>query len=714
MHNHNNETNHDRVSALFHELCDLTPSQWPERIKAQHLDPDTEAELEALLGDQSRPCPLLDHSLHEAFPNLTAPESVTIDDYEIIRRLGSGGMGIVYLAEDPDLLRLVAIKVLPSIFTHRPKSVQRFRNEAQALARLDHPNIVPVHRFGRYDDTFYIASAYIEGETLADQINRRRDSGQVDHRWITCVLEISRSIALALHYSHQHGVIHRDVKPANVLMNDEGTAHLSDFGIAKTVSAPGLTQTQETPGTTGYMSPEQAGFIMEQTGPRSDVYSLGVVLKECLTLERPSALYPSQSNEANNPIRIRRIDRSKSAALNAICAKALEWEPERRYQSAGDFAKDLDRVIAGLPVEARRLSPAHRLAWFARRHTTPIAISAATLAVAAIPATLWVLQPPTNGLIRIQAPPASSVSYQRYDMELQTFQDRIEIGVGNVSRSLPLGRYRFSVQAHGSIAEFTRVVIPGEPITIDSTVIPTPASTEEMVYIEGGPTVVGIPNAPIPGYDERTIALSPFWIDKAEVTNAQYRIYTKATGTGPAPLWSLPYNIDDDPYPVVGLTYKEARAFAEWAGKRLPTSWEWERAARGASGRLFPWGDEFDAQSPGNIGISGSSAWSLEFTDPEIINDVRRSLRPSASVNGSDITPEGAVNFYGNVAEFTDSPVPPESVGIPFGKAGQIIVKGKPWNDRIDPENTLYGMIPLSFEQRLAGVGFRCALSATD
>ena len=359
----------DPVITLFHELCEAPADRWEAAIAARGLSAEQSDELLTLLKHEQSTDAVFPDELISSFPKLTAPDSMRIDEYRVIRRIGAGGMGIVYLAEDPGLSRHVAIKVLPSMFTSRPESVQRFRNEAQALGMLDHPAIVPVHRFARWNDTYYIASAYIEGETLADRIERQRELGQPDDRWISEAIETCRTIALALHYAHQQGVIHRDVKPSNILLGAESGAHLCDFGIARVATDASLTRTLEAPGTAAYMPPEQAGHLGSVADARSDVYALGAVLLECLTLKPPRPAPSQRPPEHEQQRRIETGDRARRAALGAICTRALAWDPASRHQSAGEFAAELDRVLAGLPISAGRLSP-RRSARCARRRGT--------------------------------------------------------------------------------------------------------------------------------------------------------------------------------------------------------------------------------------------------------------------------------------------------------------------------------------------------------
>ncbi|MBW8825079.1 MAG: Stk1 family PASTA domain-containing Ser/Thr kinase [Acidobacteria bacterium] len=269
--------------------------------------------------------------------------------YEIERRLARGGMADVYLARDTLLDRPVALKVLFPEFATDHSFVERFRREAQAAANLNHPNIVAVYDWGEEGSTYFIVMEYIDGRSLSQIV---RDEGPLEP---TRAAEITQSIAGALGFAHRNGVIHRDVKPGNVLLAPQGQVKVTDFGIARAVSASeNLTQTGTVMGTATYFSPEQARG--EPVDPRSDVYSLGIVLYELLVGAPPftgdspvSVAYKHVSEQAELP---RRRNPRIPAPLEAVTMRALAKNPANRYDSADDFAADLRRFIEGAPVQA--------------------------------------------------------------------------------------------------------------------------------------------------------------------------------------------------------------------------------------------------------------------------------------------------------------------------------------------------------------------------
>ncbi len=268
--------------------------------------------------------------------------------YTLIEPLGSGGMAEVYLAHDEVLDRDVALKILRDQYAGDEEFVERFRREAQSAARLSHPNIVSIYDRGRSEDgAYYIAMEYVPRGTLKDRI--KRDGALEPGVAIGAALQIADALSAA----HENGVVHRDIKPQNVLVTKTGDVKVTDFGIARAASSP-LTQTSAVLGTAGYMSPEQA--MGKPVGQGSDLYSLGVVLFEMLTgtlpysAESPIALAMMHVNEP--PRSPREVSPNVPEPLDAITLKLLAKSPEDRYASAEELAGDLERVGSGLPPAA--------------------------------------------------------------------------------------------------------------------------------------------------------------------------------------------------------------------------------------------------------------------------------------------------------------------------------------------------------------------------
>ena len=263
----------------------------------------------------------------------------TILHYKILKELGRGGMGAVYLAEDMELDRKVALKFLPEHYTSDPEIKSRFRREAKAAAALNHPNIVTVYEIGEHDGKSYIAMEYVQGDSLKDLISE--ETLTLDE-----VIEIVRQICDGLSKAHQAGIVHRDIKPENILMSSEGCVKIADFGLAKVKGVTRLTKEGSTMGTISYMSPEQAeGRKIDQ---RSDIFSLGVVIYEMLTGQLPFkgehdlvVLY-SILNEEAKPITDLRSD--TPVELERIVSKTLAKEPSKRYQHIEEMLFELNRI----------------------------------------------------------------------------------------------------------------------------------------------------------------------------------------------------------------------------------------------------------------------------------------------------------------------------------------------------------------------------------
>jgi serine/threonine protein kinase len=359
------------------------------------------------------------------------PEPQRLGDFVIAREIGRGGMGVVYEARQTSLNRRVALKVLSSGVGLTPKAVQRFHREAEAAAKLHHTNIVPIYATGDENGTHFYAMELIEGPSLDQVIRQLRQAsagppappdapgGSPDPAplaatgpyteapgpsssgfglssssltsggaYFDTAARLVAEVADALEYAHRQGVIHRDVKPSNLLLSPAGRLSVSDFGLARMTELPGMTITGEMVGTPRYMSPEQITAGRVPVDYRTDVYSLGATLYELLTLRPPFAAEQRDQILAQviqkEPAPPRRVNPKVPVDLETICLKAMDKDPDRRYQTAGQMADDLRRYVNRFAILARRAGPVARLRKWVRRNPALAAALAGLLACAGV------------------------------------------------------------------------------------------------------------------------------------------------------------------------------------------------------------------------------------------------------------------------------------------------------------------------------------------
>jgi WD40 repeat protein len=306
------------------------------------------------------------------------PDRPAVPGYEVLGELGRGGMGVVYKARQVGLGRVVALKMILGGRLAGPDERARFRREADAVARLRHPNIVQVYESGEYAGLPYFSLEWMEGGALDARLaGRPQPPGEA--------AALVEALARAVQHAHDRGVVHRDLKPANVLLAADGTPKVTDFGLAKTLdAASALTRPGAVAGTPSYMAPEQAAGATDRVGPAADVYALGTILYEALTGRPPlQGETPAQTLLkviGEEPLPVTRLRPGVPRDLAVICHRCLEKEPAKRYASAGALGDDLARFRAGEPIRARRVGELERAWKWARRRPAVAGLLAAVAA----------------------------------------------------------------------------------------------------------------------------------------------------------------------------------------------------------------------------------------------------------------------------------------------------------------------------------------------
>lgn len=571
-----------------------------------------------ILGSQTRliePAPPFSAPRDRKLPAVSSqpqPENLSrsfgpgfLDRYELIRPLGKGAMGIVHLVRSKDQGLLFAAKTL-SGFTKEKRG--RFVREGRVLLRLDHPNVVKVHEIGEEDGIPFIVFEYVEGESLKEYLARNR-SLPIDRG-----LALSGCLLTGLAHAHENRVIHRDIKPENLLLPRQGGLKVADFGLAREEGdAVSVTGTGSIIGTPRYMSPEQAQSATADA--RSDVYSAGIVIYEILTGRVPfeaegfAEVLMKHINEPPPDPRALRSEIPEPVAKMVL--KALEKDPAARWTSAGPFGKKL-RLLSWVGQEGRAGAKSRiRVIDPVEPKTIPKTIQTQQRALVAVliavflAAGLWALRgPPTNG-----EQPASPVPTTPSSIH-HTIGPSPESPGPSVSPSSSAGSTYHTprttpVSSRGESRPTTGSSpspVTSEPLLTDLVPMkPTAGGYETAACVKDGSVMVRIPAGEFEmgstnGLQDEApfhkVWVDSFWIDQSEVTNRRFKRFVDATGYGKPPFWGDP-RFDGDGQPVVGVSWVDAGKFCQWAGKRLPTEAEWEKAARGGLGsKTYPWGDD--------------------------------------------------------------------------------------------------------------------------
>jgi len=525
--------------------------------------------------------------------------------YHILEQLGEGGMAVVYKAFDTHIEVEVAVKViriedLPPKIVDR--SLKRFEREAKSLARLDHANIVRVTDYGKYEGQPFLVMPYLSGGTLKTRLRGKPIRAEE-------AADLLIPIADALAYAHGQGMIHRDVKPSNILISAKGSAMLTDFGVAKIIdeeTTMDLTGTSATVGTPEYMAPEQA--TAKTVDHRADIYALGVVLYEMVTGRKPFQADTPMAvliMHARDPLpRPSTFVPKLSGRVEQVLLKALAKDPANRYQSMGEFASALS-ALTKQPKSERK----EKTARIAPKKTPRKSKEGKRSKVLWLGLTGVALISALLGWLAGRKPTATTPM----DTPIPTSTIIPAITSTVVAYSTPNAILESSITPKPIFDEPTPTPTPLLQLTSASTELATqklsagsfkerPTDGMIMMYVPEGEFTMGITDDlelrdvgdnvqddPI----EQKIILDSFWIDQTEVTNSMYGICVVSGEC------SLPYTTHyfDNPafedHPVSYIDWYQAKAYCEWAGGHLPSETEWEKAARGGvEGSRFPWGNE--------------------------------------------------------------------------------------------------------------------------
>lgn len=646
------------------------------------------------------------------------PIGSMFDEFELIKLIGEGAMGAVYLANDTVLARSVALKVLLHSATDRDNADESFKREAQNAGKVKHAGIVPVFRLGRCNGTYYLVSEFVDGETLGAFIERERQErasgrGTPRRAYYQRVAEIVAGVADALEAAHRCDLVHRDVKPTNILLDSQGQPRLTDFGIAKQLSTIDPTKpTTMIVGTPHYMSPEQAapdrkdasGQRIKIDG-RSDVYSLGVVLYELLALQRPfdgeSAPEILGAIGEREPTPLRKLDRGIPKDLETICHAAIEKSPAARYQFASQVASELRCFLEDKPILRRPASFWKRGLRFIRKNalaSTLTVIGLLATTVAAEESHRWRT---THATVTIRSDGVGEVHARRYALDMQLGEPESIGQLPVVTASLKPGAYRIEITNGDVLRELDAVFeAPDREFTINLPPVTADAPTScGMALVPAGQYSLGAAGLDTEMDRPRTVNLGAFYIDICPVTNADYKQFIDATGHKQPAHWDRAgYNPDWADFAIVGISWNDMQDYARWVGKRLPTADEWEAAARYPDGRLHPWGN----RQPPTAKEPTVADYRLErvTTWDAAVELYRRLARPVwIDTAKSEL---GLCNMFGNINELTSS-TRAEHLDHAVGKGGCWLDTPDTWD--------LSRATTFLRDQGYMTAGFRCARS---
>jgi formylglycine-generating enzyme required for sulfatase activity/tRNA A-37 threonylcarbamoyl transferase component Bud32 len=649
-----------------------------------------------------------------ATPGDSLAGTLLADRYEVLSPLDEGGMASVYLARDTKLARKVVIKIPRKEFLVYEGFRERFAREVGSLARLQHPNIGRIQDLGEHEGVPFAVLDYLAGGDLKQAIDRAGGTVSAEQ-----VVQWLPQIARALDFIHSKGTLHRDVKPQNILFDERGHVFLSDFGIATTLQTLGadattladagqLTVVGGFVGTPNFAPPEA---VHRQLTPAYDQYSLGVLVYLALSGSFP--IRPRETMEAvllakaqEDPTPITDLVPDLPAALARVAMRSLARDPGQRFASCGAFAEAFVQAVASSRATPR---PSRRGFWG----------WAAAAALAGIASLWWGSQQPgptpSERLADLREPETTRREEARGQPTRQPLvpfpspvptietsaEPSTEPSIGVKPEPSPRVEARASPSPRGSAAP---------------TAEPSPEVAKAMARVEG---MVAVPaGAFLSGCNQRVDSecdddersstrrdVPSFWIDRTEVTVADYRRCVDAGRcTAPAAGEGCNWAVSGQGrHPVNCVDWAQAEAYCSFVGRRLPTEWEWEKAARGSDGRKYPWGSRGFERAGSVANIADASlekerkGWALDAPyDDGAVQTAPVGTYPAGA------SPTGALDMIGNVWEWTSTPLD--------GDPGQRIIRGGSWADPASEARASFRIWSDTTHRRSAG-GFRCAKS---
>jgi formylglycine-generating enzyme required for sulfatase activity len=688
-----------------------------------------------------------------------------ISHYKILEKIGGGGMGVVYKAEDTKLKRFVALKFLPPQLTGDEEAKKRLIIEAQAASSLDHPNICTVYEINEVDDgQLYMAMALYEGETLEEKIKKGFLS-------INEAINIALQIAKGLEKAHGKEIVHRDLKPANIMITSDGIIKILDFGLAKVSRTTKLTKEGTTLGTTNYMSPEQVRG--EMLDPRTDIWALGVILYEMVSGETPfkgeyeQAVMYSVVNENPEPLR-----QDVPEELRNLVFCALEKNLENRYQSVTEFINQLQKIQGTDGIQEKKPGDLNMLMRLLKNPR--FAIPAAILIILAIIIALLPyyqlikrqqakeLLPQIENLIKerkyfeayqmaVKAekylkndstfitlipgcadflsintiPEGAGVYLKRFAPNPEShFPDREYVGLTPINNLRVIrGGYKIFLEKEGyapcervySSAFGVEASMRSTDINIEVTLLGVERMVEKMVFVPGG-------KYQLVGWDAPTkaeVELNDYYIDKYEISNQDFKAFIEVGGYSKEQYWKYPFMKDGKRisreeaikqftdrtslpgprnwvnqefpegkgnHPVTNITWYEAAAYAEFVDKKLPTLFQWEKAARNGEYHVY------DMVMP----------WGLKTPNENVLQRANFEGSGTVAVDSFEfgISPFGCYNAAGNVKEWCLNEI-----------TGRFTTTGGSWEDPIYGF-AHFGTYPGFYSSN--SLGFRCVRTAGE